>query len=298
MKVIEIKGLVKKYGKKTALNQLDFSIEANKITGVIGRNGAGKTTLLKIMAGFMRKTSGEINVFSEDPFDNLKVSANMVFIDDNMSFSPSLTLQEIVKIAEEFYENWDAELAKRLFHYFQFQSNERHQKLSKGKKSTFNAIIGLAARCPLTIFDEPTTGMDAAVRKDFYRALLKEYIEYPRTILLSSHHLTEIEDLLEDVLLIKNGEVSLHTTISDLKEYAIGISGKREIIKDWIESCDVLAEKNLGAGNSYIVVKNSGLDIEKARLQGLEIHHVSAEDVSVYITGTTGREIDDVLNRS
>ena len=68
-------------------------------------------------------------------------------------------------------------------------------------------IIGLAARCPLTIFDEPTTGMDAAVRKDFYRALLKDYIAYPRTIILSSHHLEEIEDLLEDVLLIHDGKI-------------------------------------------------------------------------------------------
>lgn len=297
MKVIESAGLVKKYRNKIALNQLNFSIEENKITGVIGRNGAGKTTLLKIVAGFIKSTSGDIKVFSEVPFDNLKVSQNMIFIDDTMSFSPSFTLQEILEVAESFYANWDRELANRLFQYFGFQQKERHQKLSKGKKSTFNAILGLAARCPLTIFDEPTTGMDAAVRKDFYRALLKEYIEYPRTILLSSHHLTEIEDLLEDVLLIKDGEVCLHTTVSDLKEYAIGISGKTEMVKEWIESCDVIAEKTLGAGKSYVVVKNSGVNVEKARLQGLEVHNISAEDVCVYITGTTGREIDDVLNR-
>src|SRR5699024_11425877 len=84
--------------------------------------------------------------------------------------------------------------------------NVRHfySNYTKGKKSTFNAIVGLASHCALTMFDEPTVGMDAAVRQDFYRALLKDYLAHPRTIIISSHYFNEIEDLLEDVLYIKN----------------------------------------------------------------------------------------------
>ncbi|MGO4886675.1 ABC transporter ATP-binding protein [Anaerobacillus sp. MEB173] len=204
--MIECNELTKTYGGKKALNNLSFMIEENKITGIIGRNGAGKTTLLKIIAGFLRETSGEIKVFSEKPFNSLTVSANMIFVDDQMSLPTTLSLQEILEVAATFYKNWDMELAQRLFDYFSFHRDQRHSSLSKGMKSTFNMILGLSARCPLTIFDEPTTGMDAAVRADFYRALLKDYIAYPRTILISSHHLDEIEDLLEDVLLIKEGE--------------------------------------------------------------------------------------------
>ncbi|MDY0410295.1 ATP-binding cassette domain-containing protein [Paracerasibacillus soli] len=114
-----------------------------------------------------------------------------------MSFQSSLTLKELLHQGEVFYENWDMDFAMRLFKYFSFHPDDIHENLSKGKKSTFNMIFGVASRCPLTIFDEPTTGMDAAVRKDFYRVLLRDYIAYPRTIIISSHYLDEIENDLK-----------------------------------------------------------------------------------------------------
>src|SRR5699024_1415440 len=207
---------------------------------LIGRNGAGKTTFLNILAGYWQETSGDVNVFSEKPFNNLFVSANTILIDDQMNFPESLTLMEILEQAERFYEKWDMELANRLFNYFSFNEKQTHNDLSKGKKSTFNVIVGLASRCELTLFDEPTTGMDTAVRKDFYRALLKDYLAYPRTIMISSHHLDEIEDLLEDVLLIEEGETYLHLPIDELREYAIGLTGRTALIEQWTGDKEVL----------------------------------------------------------
>ena len=180
MYVISCKGLTKNFGRVKAVNDLSFTIEENRITGLIGPNGAGKTTLLKIIAGFMRASSGQVTVFSEDPFNSLKVSSNLIFVDEHMKFPSSLSLAEILLSAAAFYENWDMELAKGLFDYFSLDPGQQHRYLSKGMKSTFNMIIGLAARCPLTIFDEPTAGMDAGVRKDFYRALLRDYLQKPR----------------------------------------------------------------------------------------------------------------------
>src|SRR5690625_885506 len=220
MNIIECNQLTKSYGQLKALDHLSITIQENKITGLIGRNGAGKTTLLKTLAGYWRETSGEVKVFSEKPFDNLNVSANAIFIDDQIKFPESLTLMEILKQGENFYERWDMGFAKRLFKYFSFDEKQVHNNLSKGKISTFNVIFGLASRCALTMFDEPTTGMDAAVRKDFYRALLKDYLANPRTIIISSHHLDEIEDLLEDVLLIDQGNKYLR-------------SEERRVGKDW-----------------------------------------------------------------
>jgi ABC-2 type transport system ATP-binding protein len=183
MDVISCEGLTKTFGRVKAVSELSFTIEENRITGLIGPNGAGKTTLLKIIAGYMRASSGQITVFSENPFNSLKVSSNMIFIDENMKFAPSFSLSEIMLAASSFYKNWDMELAKGLFDYFSLDPKQQHHNLSKGMKSTFNMIIGLAARCPLTIFDEPTSGMDAGVRKDFYRAMLKDYLQKPRNII-------------------------------------------------------------------------------------------------------------------
>jgi len=291
--------LTKSYGAVNALNKLSFTIEDNTITGVIGRNGAGKTTLLKLIAGFIKGNSGELRVFSESPFDNLNISANMIFIDDQMYLPSSLNLKEILEVTGDFYENWDQDLAERLFNYFEFDPRQRHSSLSKGKRSTFNMILGLASRCPLTIFDEPTTGMDAAARKDFYRALLKDYLAYPRTILLSSHLLNEIEDLLEYVLLIKNGEKCLHETIEDLKEYAIGVRGEKDLIQEWINRQELLHIKEIGMNQLYVVVKNQFTELELKQLtesNGFQLSKVAADDVCVYLTSSTKGGIDDVFN--
>ena len=298
MKVIECTDLTKTYLRKNVLNQLSFSIEENKITGLIGRNGAGKTTLLKIMAGFIKETSGEINVFSEKPFNSLNLSANSIFVDDQMSLPPALQLQELLEVAGNFYPNWDKQLAQRLFDYFSFDPKHYHNRLSKGKTSTFNMIIGLASRCPLTIFDEPTTGMDEAVRKDFYRALLKDYIAHPRTIILSSHHLNEVEDLLEDVLLIKDGKKLLHMPISELKEWTIGIKGPTEAVLDWTNNKEIIYRNTIGMDTMYAVVKNSDYSespLAKAKHAGLEITPVRASDLCVYLTNDLKGGIDDVF---
>jgi ABC-2 type transport system ATP-binding protein len=295
VKVIECTGVTKTYFRKPVLNNLTFSIEENTITGLIGRNGAGKTTLLKILAGFIQETSGKVRVFDEGPFNSLFVSTNSIFVDDQMIFPPALQLQEILDVAGSFYPNWDMKLAKGLAKYFDFDPKNYHNRLSKGKTSTFNSIIGLAARCPLTILDEPTTGMDEAVRKDFYRALLKDYLAHPRTIIISSHHLNEIEDLLEDVLLIKDGKKHLHLPISELKEWAIGIKGPTEKVLELTNGEELIYENRIGAGTMYAVVKNNfaSLEIEKA---GLELIPVRASDLCVYLTNDSKGGIDDVFN--
>ncbi|MBS4192667.1 ABC transporter ATP-binding protein [Bacillus sp. FJAT-49705] len=297
MKVIECTDLAKSYFGKKVLNNLSFSIEENKITGLIGRNGVGKTTLLKIIAGFIKETSGEIKVFSERPFNSLNVSANSIFVDDQMSFPPALQLYELLEAASSFYPNWDMELAKRLFDYFSFDPKGYHNRLSKGKTSTFNAIVGLASHSPITIFDEPTTGMDASVRKDFYRALLKDYIAHPRTIIISSHHVDEIENLLEDVLLLKDGRNHLHLPMEELKAWAIGLKGPTEKIQEWVNDKEIVYENKIGTNTSYVVVRNDFADsaLQSARLAGLEITAVSPSDLCVYITNQTKGGIDDVF---
>lgn len=295
MKVIECGGLIKRQGQLNALNDLSFTIEANTITGLIGRNGAGKTTLLKILAGFWRITAGDVKVFSESPFNNLLVSANSIYIDDQMDFPTSLTIKEILDEAGRFYEKWDKQLAERLFDYFSFHPKQIHNNLSKGKKSTFNMIVGLASRCALTMFDEPTTGMDAAVRKDFYRALLKDYIAHPRTIIISSHHLEEVEDLLEDVLLIENGKKHFHLPMDELKQYAVGLTGRTEIMLQWTHDKEVIFKESIGNDTTYMVVRNDFLPVEQAKSLGIKISPVSSSDLCVYLTNKTNGGIDDVF---
>ncbi|KUO59479.1 MAG: ABC transporter [Gracilibacter sp. BRH_c7a] len=298
MSVVSCENLSKAYNNFSAVKNLSFDLGENKITGLIGRNGAGKTTLLKLIAGFLRPTSGAVKVFSQNPFDNITVSSNIIFIDDNMNFPVSLTLSEILDSAGMFYKNWDDKFARKLISYFSLDLSQSHFGLSKGMKSTFNVIIGIATRCPLTLFDEPTTGMDSAVRKDFYRALLKDYVEHPRTFILSSHLLNEIDDILEDVLLIKDGTKALHLPVLDLKEYAIGLRGSQDVLKDF-SSKDIIHEESFGSDSSYIVVKNqfSQTKLEQLKASGVSMTSVASDDLCNYLTAKTKGGIDDVFNR-
>ncbi|MBD3107995.1 ABC transporter ATP-binding protein [Bacillus sp. AGMB 02131] len=297
MAIIQCNDLVKKYRGNKALNGFTCEIKENKITGIIGRNGAGKTTFLKIISGFFQESAGEVKVFGERPFNNLNVSANSIMVDHEMPLPTILKLGEILEEASRFYPNFDRKLAFRLLSYFSLDEKLYVNDMSKGMRSTFHSIIGLSSRCALTIFDEPTLGMDAAVRKDFYRALLKDFIAFPRTVLFSSHHLEEIEDLLEDVLLIDKGKNQLHISIDEMKEWAIAVQGPTEKVKDWTANREVLFEKQLGGSMTYVVVDNnlSEQERESIKMNGLTVLSVSATDLCVYLTNKSKGGIDDVF---
>lgn len=299
MKVIQCDNVTKAYKSLNAVNKLSFSIEENTITGLIGRNGAGKTTLLKLLSGFLKTTTGEIKVLGGNPFNNLNVSSNTIFIDENMSFSKQLTLDEILSAAKGFYPNFDEKMSRKLLEYFSLNQSRKHIELSKGMTSTFNMILGIASHCALTIMDEPTTGMDAAVRKEIYKIMLKDYIERPRSILISSHHLEELEDILEDILLLKNGTKCLHMPIVDLKEYAIGFRGREEAVRSLIKGRKVLYEESFGKDSIYLVVetKNFEEDVKAAQTINVDAKSVSTNDLCIYLTSPKEGGINYVFSK-
>ncbi|MDW0108494.1 ABC transporter ATP-binding protein [Sporosarcina aquimarina] len=297
MTVISLNQVQKKYSRIPVLTNVTFSIKENVITGVAGRNGAGKTTLLKIIAGFMKATEGDVQVFDENPFGSLLVSANSIYIDDAMSYPNPMKLQELLHEFKRFYANWNEELAMRLMEYFAIPFDIRYQFLSKGKRSTFNAIVGIAARCSLTIFDEPTTGMDTAARNDFYRALLKDYIVNPRTILLSSHYIDEIQDIIEDLLVIHRKQVRYHGTVSDLQEAHLSLRGTKEHLTEGTLGKTIVSKTRRGLQEEWIL-ENDFSDAERTKLSRLGIANttLSLNDAYLALTEQPRGGIDDVFD--
>ncbi len=296
MSVISCSNLEKRYKTKLAINNLSVSIDENKIVGLIGRNGAGKTTFLKMCAGYLRPTGGQLKILNEEVFDNIDVLSELIFVDEEIKYHRSYRIKDICELAAIYYKNWDAKFATRLLKYFNLDENQRYKRLSRGMKTQLNMIVGLSSRAPVTILDEPTLGMDAAVRKDFYNILLKDYMDNPRTILISSHLLNEIETLLEEIILIDNGELVLQKPIDEMQEFGIYLSGKRDVVEPYIKNKQVLNTEYMG--NSLIAaIKNDLTDGEKEELmnKNIDISKVKVEDVCIYLTRKQrGGAFDDV----
>ncbi len=296
MAEIKFKDLTKKFRQTIALKHISLSLGGNKIIGLIGRNGSGKTTFLKTIAGHLKASSGEITVNDQNPFDNLSIQSDLCFIPDEVNYHWSeLKVNELFKLASIFYKNWDAELAAELLKEFKLEGKKNYDDLSRGMKSMINVVIGLASQAPLTIYDEPTLGLDAVMRKRFYSHLLDDYNQHPRNIIISSHLINEAENLMEEVLIIKQGEIILYKEIEDLQQYAVNLNGREEVVQPLLEQKEVYEQRRLGR-SLIAAVKNelTSADRDYIRKNDLDISNVPLQELFIYLTGQEGEENEKV----
>lgn len=283
---------VRKSYKTDILTNVTFHVEEPKIIGLIGRNGAGKTTLFRLLAGQSHVTAGDIKLFGEQPFNNLFVAANMILIDENLMFPATLSLGNILKHAKRFYPKFAYERAMHLIEYAKLPVKGYHHHLSRGQRATFNLIYALCTRCAVTLLDEPMNGMDEAIRDDFYRAILKEFMEEPRVIIISSHHLAEMEHLLEEIILLDDGVVKKHDPIEVFQQYAVRVRGMREEIEPLLVGETVLAEKQNGPFYEAIV------EAPKKRLLQEMGQYLSASETCKLLTDKSQGGMDDVFRKA
>ena len=292
--MIRCEQLKKKFRRSTVLSNISFQIDEPKIIALIGRNGTGKSTLLRLIAGHLKPTAGKIEVLGGNPFNSLQVAANTIFIEEHITFPSPFTLADILKQGATFYQNWQQELAEKLLAYANISLRSYHEQLSTGQRAIFNLVYGLAARCTITLLDEPMNGMDEAIRTDFYRAILKEYIAYPRLIIISSHYLSEMEHLIEEILCVHNGVIELHAPLDEVQTFAVKLRGDKAQIMPFIEKLEVLYEYD-GAPFYEVVVPATNLDMEALQLKNIAVLNVSASEVCKYITSEAKEGIDHVF---
>ncbi|MBF4501488.1 ABC transporter ATP-binding protein [Savagea sp. SN6] len=295
--MIEAIQLRKRYGNKDALKNVTCHIPKNSFVGLIGRNGSGKTTFLKLLAGESTPTSGQLFVGGEQPFDNIQVSANTMLIDDEFNLVDNARLTEGLDAMAHFYPKFDRLLAERLLAYFEIPTHARQSKLSKGMNMTYRFVLGLCARTDVTYFDEPTNGMDASVRKDVYRLLLKDYVEHPRTIIVSSHHIEELEQLLSYVVVLHDGQTVYVDEAEQLQQRYVELIGSAATIQSVIAKSQVVTTFG-EAPVQHVIVPNELTAEERHQLQqsNVQIKGVGLSDAYIYMTEHRKGGIDDVYN--
>lgn len=287
--MIQCENLEKRYGRNVILSNVSFQIDEPKIIALIGRNGVGKSTLLKLLAGHLKATGGHIEVVGQKPFQSLTVAANTILIEEAMSFPTVLTLAEILHEAKRFYANFVTDTACELLRYVGISEKDYHYQLSKGQKAAFNLIYGLSTRSAITLLDEPMNGIDEAIRDDLYRVILKEYIAYPRVMLISSHYLQEMEHLIEDILLLHNGQVELFAPVVEVQEMAVKLVGQKEQIEPLLTNYTVL-EKRDYAPLFEAIIENTDVIVPKS----VRVQALSASVVCKILTASKEGTVDDI----
>lgn len=224
--------ITKQYKDKLALNDISLTLEQGKIYGLIGRNGAGKTTLLSVLTAQNPATSGSVTLDDMAVWENRSALEHLCFSRElNVSAESglgSMKVKEYLRTASIYYRDWDSAMAERLVDLFELPVKKRMSKLSKGMLSMVTIIVAMASKASFTFLDEPVAGLDVVAREQFYKLLIEEYTETGRTFVVSTHIIEEAADVLEEVIILKDGKVLLEADTQALVDSARYVSGKAE----------------------------------------------------------------------
>lgn len=287
MTAIVTTDLRKHYAETRALDGVSIALEEHRIHGLLGRNGAGKTTLMQLLTGQVFATDGTMQVLGGDPVENVDVLSQTCFIQESQKYPDTFRAIDVLRVAAGVYPHWDADYAARLVERYRLPERRLIKKLSRGQLSAIGIILGLASRAPLTFFDEPYLGLDAVARRMFYDDLLADFAEHPRTVVLSTHHIDEVANLLEHVVILDEGRVLLDADTDELQGSAITVTGRADAVDAFLAGRTAYEHQQLGGLATATVPAGAG-DEQAAVDAGLEIAPVSLQ--ALFVQLTTGGE--------
>ena len=259
--------------------------DRNTIYGLLGRNGAGKTTLMSILTAQNFATSGTARVFGADPYENAGVLQRVCFVRESQKYPEDALPTHAFRMASLFFPNWDQGFADELVAAFELPLKTRIKKLSRGQLSAVGVIIGLASRAEITFFDEPYLGLDAVARQLFYDRLIEDYAEHPRTVILSSHLIDEVSNLIERVVVIDGGRILLDEETDAVRSRAATIVGDAAAVEAFAAGREVIHRESLGHVTSVTVLGElTAADRVALQASGLDLAPVSLQQLIVRLT--------------
>lgn len=289
--MLEIKDLSKSYGKTKVLKDINFTIEENKIYGLLGRNGVGKTTLLKLLTGQLIRNSGEIKLDGEEIFENSNAMEDFCLVREFASSIKEKKVKDILGLARVIFKDWDTDYEKYLVKEFGLNTRKKLLKLSTGNQTIVGLIIGLASKSRVTMFDEPTLGLDAAMRYKFYNLLLHDYEKNPRTIIISTHLIDEVANLFEEVIIINDEKIALKDDVDTLTKKSYFLSGREDKINTVIKDKRVIHSEDFGSTKIIGIYGELTEDeIKIIKDSNIEISNIPLQKLFIYLTENIGKE--------
>ena len=226
--MIQVKDLNFVYARQQALfDNLSVKLEAGSITGLLGKNGAGKTSLLKLFTGLLFPQSGEYSVLGYDPRKREVAMLNDIYLVPEEFVLPPISINEYQKAYAPFYQKFDYDLFRTILGEFELNSKSNLNKLSHGQKKKFLIAYALATRCRLLILDEPTNGLDIP-SKSLFRKILAGSLEDNQLVIISTHQVKDVENLIDRIIILENGKVIFQQSIVEISEKVCFVSGTSE----------------------------------------------------------------------
>ena len=265
------------------LSDINANFTPGKIYGLLGRNGAGKTTLISLIASYRKVDQGSITLDGKTIYENDEMMQHVNFIYNTKETSTETDqVKEYVESHAMFRNDFDQDYAYELLKKFKIDDSKSFNDLSQGQQAAVNATLGLASLSKVTIFDEVTNGMDAPTRELFYEEVLETEDRENRIIILSTHIISEMEYLFDEIVMMHNGKILLQEPTNDLLEKGFTVAGKAEKVRDFTLNKNVIKVKFLGALQIDTVIgylspeemayaEDNHLDISRLALQELFI---------------------------
>lgn len=280
---VQTRDLSVRYGKKEVLSSVALDLAPGRIHGLLGRNGTGKTTLMATLASLRSPHHGSVQIDGHDPFESERLMAGICLIRESGDVIADESLTATLDIVQRSRPTFDRAYADRLLADFGLEPRSTPSNLSRGQESAFGAVIGLASRAPLTMFDEVHLGMDAPTRQQFYDALIADFAEHPRTIIIASHLINEIESFLETVTILAAKTVLLSDESERLRTQGITLTGPTDAVQRICQGHAVVGHRDLGPTREVVLfekldsatelaAQEAGISVGPAPLQDLFIH--------------------------
>ncbi len=278
MNVIETKGLVRYFGVSRGVADLDLQVPQGSVFGLLGENGCGKTTTINLIVGALMPNEGTVRIFGEDPMTMPPSTRERIgYLADEMELPNWMTLGEAMRIQASFFPRWDRDEAWRLMKVFELSADQTYGHLSKGQKRRFLIALVVAQRPELLILDEPSGGLDAAVRRQFLDLLIEIASEREITVLIASHILSDVERVVDHVAFVKAGRTVRQAALEDLKTCVKRLCLPADTHRYEIERrFEILSLRE----ESGVLLATVG-DFDPERLEGLEcrVEHLNLEEL-------------------
>jgi len=217
--VVEIRGVSRRFGGKLALDNISLCVPAGVVLGLVGENGAGKTTLIRHVLGLLKAQTGSVRVFGHDPvLDPVRVLSQIGYLCEEPDLPGWMRVHEMLRYVAAFYPTWDPAYAEQLRRDFALDSQMKVKHLSKGQRARAGLLAALAYRPDLLLLDEPSSGLDPIVRRDILGAIIRTIADQGRTVLFSSHLLSEVERVSDRIAMIKSGRVLFCDTLDGIRD--------------------------------------------------------------------------------